>query len=126
VLETVNHQLVTEVAKFNAAAVMLLASSPSPVKGLKVVKAGVDGAELSWTPNPEKAISHYVVNWGPEGKAPGGSRKVREPRVVIKGFKAGAGEKWRVSVKAVNVRGLASWDEAKVIVGGAVPAGEKK
>jgi hypothetical protein len=126
VLETVNHQLVTEVAKFNTAAVMLLASSPSPVKGLKVVKAGADGAEMSWTPNPEKGISHYVVTWGPEGKAPGGNRKVKEPRAIIKGLKVGTGEKWRVSVKAVNARGLASWDEAKVILDGPVPAVEKK
>jgi Tol biopolymer transport system component len=116
VLETVNHQLVTEVAKFNTAAVMLLASSPSPVKGLKVVKAGVGGVELSWTPNPEKGISHYVVSWGAEGKAAAGSMKVKEPTVVLKGLKPGAGDKWMVSVKAANVRGLVSWDEAKVMV----------
>jgi hypothetical protein len=126
VLETVNHQLVTEVAKFNTAAVMLLASSPSPVKGLKVVKAGVDGAELSWTPNPEKGISHYIVSWGPEGKAPAGSKKVKEPRAVLKGLKVRVGERWGVSVRAVDVRGLGSWDEAKVIVDGPVSVGEKR
>jgi len=36
VLETINHQLVTEVAKTTAATLMLLASSPSRVKDLKV------------------------------------------------------------------------------------------
>jgi Tol biopolymer transport system component len=126
VLETVNHQLVTEVAKFNTAAVMLLASSPSPVKGLKIVKAGADSAELSWTPNPERGISHYVVTWGPEGKAPAGSRKVKEPRAVIKGLKARAGAKWTVSLKAVNARGLASWDETRIGVSGIGRPGEKK
>jgi hypothetical protein len=116
VLETVNHQLVTEVAKFNTAAVMLLASSPSPVKGLKVVSVGADGVELSWTPNPEKGISDYVVCWGLEGKAAAGSRKVKVPRAVIKGLRPVAGEKWWVSVRAVNARGLASWEEAKADV----------
>jgi hypothetical protein len=118
VLETVNHQLVTEVAKFNTAAVMLLASSPSPVKGLKVVKVGTDGPELSWTPNSEKGISHYVVTWGPEGKAAAGSRKVKESRAVIRGLKPAAGEKRWVSVRAVNTRGLQSWDEARISVDG--------
>jgi hypothetical protein len=99
---------------------MLLASSPSPVKGLKAVKteAGPGGGEVevSWTPNPEKGISYYVVTWGPEGKAPAGSRKVKDPRAVIKGLKPGAAEKWWVSVKAVNARGLASWDDASIKV----------
>ena len=35
VLETINHQLVTEVAKTTAATLMLLASSPSRLTGLK-------------------------------------------------------------------------------------------
>jgi len=116
VLETVNHQLVTEVAKFNTAAIMLLASSPSPVKGLKVTRAGADGAELTWTPNSENGILHYIVNWGQEGKSVAGSWKVKEPRAVIKRPRAGAGERWWVSVKAVNARGLLSWAEAKVMV----------
>jgi Tol biopolymer transport system component len=117
-LETVNHQLVTEVARLNTAAVMLLASSPSPVKGLKVVKAGADGAELTWTPNPEKGISYYLVTWGPEGNAGSFSKKVKEPRAMLKGLKTGAGEKSWVSVRAVIARGLASWDEARVAVNG--------
>jgi hypothetical protein len=90
VLETVNHQLVTEVAKFNTASVMLLASSPSPVKGLKAVM-GADGAEINWTPNPEKGIIHSIVTWGPENRAATGSRKLREVRTRIKGLKVGAG-----------------------------------
>jgi hypothetical protein len=118
-LETVNHQLVAEVAKFNTAAVMLLASSPSPVKGLKVVKAGRDGTdsvEVTWTPNPEKGISHYLVTWGPEGKAPLGSRKVKEAHARLKGLKTGSGEKWQISVRAVNSRGLPSWGYGRIII----------
>ena len=126
VLETVNHQLVTEVAKFNTAVVMLLTSSPSPVKGLKVVKAGTDGAELSWTPNPEKGISHYLVTWGTEGKAAAGSRKVKEPRAAIHGLRGGAGARWWVTVRAVNSRGLQSWDEAKAAVDASVSGESRK
>src|ERR671911_1671837 len=36
VLETINHQLVTEVAKTTAATLMLMASSPSRLKDLKI------------------------------------------------------------------------------------------
>jgi hypothetical protein len=97
-LEIVNHQLVTQVAKFNAAAIMLLAADPSPVKGLKVVKAGVDGVEVSRTNNLENGISYYIVSWGPEGKPPVGSRKVKEPRAVTRGLRTRAGEKWRTSI----------------------------
>jgi Tol biopolymer transport system component len=120
-LETVNHQLVAEVAKFNTASVMLLASCPSPVKRLKVVKAvqdGTDAVGLTWTPNPDKGISYYLVTWGLEGKAVAGSKKVKMPRAMLKGLKTEAGQEWTVSVKAVNARGLASWDEAKVAVDG--------
>jgi|GEM_PF-282727 len=118
-LETVSHQLVTEVAKLNAAAIMLLASSPSPVKSVKVAGVGTDGAgsvEVTWTPNPERGIAHYVVSWGLEGKAEIFSKKVKEPRVSLKGLKTEAGEKWMVSIKAVNARGLSSWDEAKLVL----------
>jgi len=126
-LETVNHQLLTEASRYCTAAVMLLASSPSPVRGLKAVpmRSGPGAGEgtatgavaVSWTPNPEKGISHYIVAWGPEGKAAAGSRKFKEARVRLKGPKAG--EKWVVTVRAVNERGLASWDESKIVVGGA-------
>jgi Tol biopolymer transport system component len=126
-LETVNHQLLTEASRYCTAALMLLASSPSPVRGLKAVTtrsrtgtgAGTTAGavDVSWTPNPEKGISHYIVAWGPEGKAAAGGRKVKEARARIKGLKAG--EKWVVTVRAVNARGLASWDEAKTAVGGA-------
>lgn len=44
--------------------------------------------------------------------------------MVIKELRAGVGERSWVAVRAVNARGLASWDEAKVIVN--AKAGEKK
>ncbi|MEN6312103.1 MAG: M28 family peptidase [Acidobacteriota bacterium] len=124
-LETVNHQLLTEASRYCTAALMLLASSPSPVRGLKAetTRSGTGAGEgtttgavdVSWTPNPEKGISHYIVAWGPQGKAAAGSRKVKEARTRIKGLKTG--EEWAVTVRAVNARGLASWDESKIVVG---------
>ena len=69
VLETINHQLVTEVAKTTAATLMLLASSPSRLTGLKVDSYQNGTAALSWTPSPEKGVTGYIVAWGPDGEA---------------------------------------------------------
>ncbi len=113
-LETVNHQLLTECAKFNTAAIMLLASSPSPVRDLKVLNSGPAEVELGWTPNPEKGITHYVVSCGPKDGPAAVTKSVKEPRVRFTGLKRKAGEEWRAVVKAVNTRGLQSWDEAMV------------
>jgi len=118
-LETINHQLVTEAAKYNAAAIMLLGASPSPVRGLKVAKAETGEAavvEVTWTPNPEKAITHYLVTWGPEGKAPLGVRRVKEARAQLKGLRATPGEKWQIGVRVVNSRGLSSWEWGSIII----------
>ena len=111
-LETVNHQLLTESARATTAAVMLLASSPSPVRGLKVLKAGLAEVELGWTPNPEKGTTYYLVSCGPTDGPVAVTKKVKEPRVRIGGLKRKPGEVWRAVVKAVNARGLTSWDEA--------------
>ncbi|MDH4198731.1 MAG: M28 family peptidase, partial [Candidatus Aminicenantes bacterium] len=113
-LETVNHQLLTECAKFNTAAIMLLASSPSPVRDLKVLKAGPAEVELAWTPNPEKGITHYLVSCGPKDGPAAVTKKVKEPRVRLAGLKRKTGEPWRAVVKAVNARGLESWDDATI------------
>ena len=54
-LESINHQLVTEVAKTTAATLMLLASSPSRLGELKVDSFGGGVATLSWRPAPKRA-----------------------------------------------------------------------
>ena len=72
VLETINHQLVTEVAKTTAATLMLLASSPSRLaepEGGQLHQHGT--ATLSWTAGPEKGVTGYIVAWGPAGEAGG-------------------------------------------------------
>ena len=62
VLETINHKLVTEVAKMSAASVMLLASSPSRIQGSGGVKCWRGGSRVSWT--PECGIRHRRVSGG--------------------------------------------------------------
>ena len=53
VLENMNHQLITEVAKTTAATLVLLASSPSRLTDLKVEGLKGATATVSWTPSPE-------------------------------------------------------------------------
>ena len=53
-LETINHQLVTEVAKTTAASVVLLASSPSRIDGLEVTLFKNGTAAIAWKPSPER------------------------------------------------------------------------
>src|SRR5262245_7831017 len=64
-LDTINHQLVAEVAKTTAATLMLMASSPSRISDLKVDKYVNGTATLSWTPSPEAGVTSYIVAHGP-------------------------------------------------------------
>ena len=110
-LEAINHQLITETSKTTVASLMMLASSPSPVKDLKV--AGYDGktAELSWTPSPEKSVRNYIVAYGPNN-GPTQRLKASGPRATLRDVKPGT----VVSVKAVNARGLEGWDWSRVTI----------
>ena len=112
VLETINHQLVTEAAKTTAATIMLLASSPSRVQGLRVAEARNTGATVAWTPSPEKGVTHYLVAWGPASNPEAQHTKVARSEALIPGATPGM----VVSVKAVNARGLEGWDWARVTV----------
>ena len=107
-LDTINHQLIAEVAKTTAATLMLLASSPSRTTGLKVESYQNGTAALSWTPNPEKGITGYIVAWGPAGKPEAQQMRVTKPAASVK-----AAPGTIVSVKAVNQRGLEGWDWAR-------------
>jgi hypothetical protein len=110
-LETMNHQLIAETSKATVASLMMLASSPSPVKDLKLT--GYDGktAELSWAPSPEKTVRNYIITYGAND---GSSRrmKVNAPRVTLRDVKP----ETLVSVKAVNARGLEGWDWSRVSI----------
>jgi hypothetical protein len=111
-LETINHQLVTEVAKTTAATLMLLASSPSRLTDLKVDSFTSGTATLSWTPSPEKGVTGYIVAYGPAANPEAQQITVTGPGAMLKAVAPGT----VVSVKAVNARGLEGWDWARVTV----------
>ena len=108
-LETINHQLVTEVAKTTTATLMLLASSPSRLKGLIVTPEKKSNYTVKWTAAPEVSILHYLVRY----QAADGlwkSFETKETTTKLSNLKAGS----TVQVKAVNVAGLEGWDWAKM------------
>ena len=112
VLETINQELVLETTKTNVASIMLLASSPSRIDGLRVVRRDRNGVEVAWDAAREKGIRHYRVVYGPPGDPMQEERIVTEPRARIPNARAG----WTIAVKAVDERGLSSWDWARVVV----------
>ena len=79
-LETINHQLVTEVAKTTAATLMLLASSPSRLAELKVDSFTGGTATLSWRPALEKGVTGYIVVVRPARRARGAADQGRRSR----------------------------------------------
>jgi Tol biopolymer transport system component len=112
VLETVNHQLITEVSKATTAAIMLLASSPSRLTDLSVEQRG-GSADVSWTPAVESDVTSYIVAYGPEEDPLRTTLTVSEPRATLEGVAPGA----VVAVKAVNDRDMRGWDWARAVVG---------
>jgi len=113
-LETVNQPLLVEATKANIASIMGLASSPSRLTGLKVERAKTGALNVSWTPSPEKGIVTYIVAFGPPGKPMAHTLTATTPHAQLP---AGSGP-LQVAVKAVNARGLASWDWARTTVQG--------
>ena len=111
-LDTINHQLVTEVAKTTAATLMLLASSPSRLKGLQVTGAPSGAARVTWTPSLETGVSGYVVAYGPPANPEAQHLRVTTPSATVPKAPAGT----VISVKAINAKGLEGWDWARVTV----------
>ncbi len=111
-LDTINHQLVTEVAKTTAATLMIMASSPSRIAGLKVESFTSGTAKVSWNPSPEKGITGYIITSGPAGAPEGKQTKVSSPSATIPAVAPGS----VIAVKAVNAKGLEGWDWARVTV----------
>jgi hypothetical protein len=111
VLETINHQLVTEVARTTAATVMLLASSPSRLTNLRIESYQNGTARVSWRPSPEGGVTGYFVAYGPADKPEAQQFTVQNPSATIQ-----APPGTVVSVKAVNARGLEGWDWARVTI----------
>jgi hypothetical protein len=112
VLENMNHQLITEVAKTTAATLAVLASSPSRIKDLKVESVKGTAATLSWTPGPEKAIAGYLVVYGPPRNPEAHQIRVRRAGAVLPDVAAGT----VAAVKAVTGKGVEGWDWARVTI----------
>jgi hypothetical protein len=113
VLETISQQLVAEVSRTTVASLMLMASSPSRLTGLRVASRPGGAAEATWTPAPERGVREYVVTYGPAGDPARRTLTVTEPRAVL----PNAGPGTVVAVRAVNAQGLAGWDWARGEVG---------
>ena len=115
-LEYENHELIAETSKTTVATLLRLAASPSRITGLKVESLAGDTATLSWEPSPERNVSSYVVTITAPGATasglPGRSQAAPTARATLRGVAAGS----VVSVKAINARGLESWDAAKIVV----------
>ena len=111
-IDTIDQDLVTEVAKVTVATVMLLASSPSPLQGLQVDRFENGVAEISWNASPEQGVVGYVASWGPPGDLQREQRRVTGPGATIR---AAAGTV--ISVRAVNEQGLEGWDSARITLG---------
>jgi Tol biopolymer transport system component len=116
-LETVNHQLLVEAAKYDVASIMMLASSPTPVKGLKVVLTKNGAANVEWAASAEKGISGYVIEYGLESNPAALRFTVKEPKFQIPSVTLEKGEKLCVAVKAVSARGIESWEWARTTTG---------
>jgi Tol biopolymer transport system component len=107
-LEFINHHLIAETSKTTVGTLMLLASSPSRLKDLKVENAATSGVTVSWTPSPEKGVVAYIVSYGTGAQAR--TQTVKGPRVTLPALPRGTS----VAVKAVNERGLEGWDWARI------------
>ena len=100
-LDGINHQLITEVAKTTAATLMLLASSPSRTADLQAtVTSG--SATVTWTPNPESGITGYIVTWGPADNPAQRTLRVTQPKATL----PGTGRRYRGARKSGQREGL--------------------
>jgi hypothetical protein len=115
VLENMNHQLITEVAKATVATVMLLASSPSRVTDLKVDRFAGTTATMSWKASPESSVTGYLVAHGPAGSPDSQQVRVSRPTVTLSNVRPGT----VVAVKAVTGKGVEGWDWARSTIGSA-------
>lgn len=107
VLETINHQQLAETSRATVATIMLMASSPSRLTGVKVA-----GTAVTWDRAREKGVSRYLVRYGPASDPSRHSVTVTSPRATLPTLRPG----WQVAVKAVNARGLEGWDWARAVV----------
>jgi Zn-dependent M28 family amino/carboxypeptidase len=111
-LDTINHQLVTEVAKTTAATLMALASSPSRLADLRIDRQSGGAAHVSWTASPERGVAEYLVTYGPANNPEARQMRVKANTASVPNAPAGS----VIQVKAINAAGLEGWDWARVVV----------
>jgi hypothetical protein len=121
VLETINHQLVTEVAKTTVASIMLLASSPARITDLAVEPANSRQIVVRWSPSRETGVSEYVIAFGPISDPFQHQVTTDKPTATLD---VGPGVTV-VSVKARNAAGLDSWDWARATLRGIAREGAR-
>ena len=119
ILETINHRLVAEVSKTTAASIMLLASSPARPTGLELVRQEGDRVEIRWAAAPERDHARYSIRIDPPGAAAPRTLTVTTPRAMLTSVAPGS----EIAVRAVNKRGLESWDAARLVLPGVGPIG---
>jgi hypothetical protein len=107
-LEYENHEQIAETSKTTVASIMLMASSPSRLKDVKVTRASGSAASVTWTPSPEKGVTSYIVAYGPPSDPLRTRTTVTSARAAIDRLNAGD----VVSVKGVNAQGLEGWSWA--------------
>ncbi len=120
ILETINHRLVAEVSKTTAASIMLLASSPARPTGLELVRRDGDRLDIRWTAAPERDHARYSIRIDPPGAVAPRTLTVTTPRATLTTVAPGS----EIAVRAVNTRGLESWDAARLTVPAAAPVGQ--
>lgn len=104
-LETINQNLVQEVARSTTAALMMLSNAPSKVTGLEHRQRSQNRVDLTWNPSHENDIDHYLVRYttlkGIEETAQSKSETITLQHADVSS---------EISVVAVNERGLEGWD----------------
>jgi hypothetical protein len=120
-LETINHELVGEVARTTAATIMLLASTPSRLNDLAASTVG-DEVELTWSAAPEYDVVAYEIEWTDASGAER-TRRVEASGAGVSGATVSARipappTGATVGVRAVDADGQRGWDAARVVVGG--------
>ena len=114
-LSTINHQLVAEVSRTTVATIMLLASSPARLSGLEVRRSRV-GVQLTWAAAAESGVEDYRLRYtradGSEAEEQVTMLAGEAPRALLEDVLTGS----QIGVKAVNRRGLESWDWAWITV----------
>ena len=108
-LETINHQLVAEVAKTTVATLMKLTNAPSRPKLAGAEQTG-DALTVRWQPLPERDLGAYVVEViGADGRTKS-TQQTRETTLAVRNVARDD----TVLVWGTNARGVRSWDALRV------------